>query len=78
LASTATIRSAPTSSRTIRIPPDVVVDVRSHLELEPRPAIGQCLATQSPDLVVVVAQPANRGGVRGIAVASELGLASGA
>ena len=57
--------------------PPVVLDVRADLELEPRPALGQRLAAQPADLVVVVAQPADRRRVGRIAVAAELRLARG-
>src|SRR4029078_4849267 len=46
-------------------PPPIVVDVSSHLQLEPRPALGERLAAEPPDLVVVVAQPADTPRVRG-------------
>ena len=56
-------------------PSDVIVEVRADLHLEPGPAVGERLAAQPPDLVVVVAQPADRRGVGRVAVAQQLGLA---
>ncbi len=38
--------------------PQVVLDVRADLHLELGPAVGERLAAQAPDLVVVVAEPA--------------------
>ena len=47
------------------------------LHLEPGPAVGERLAAQPADLVVVVAEPADRRRVGRVAVAPELGLAFG-
>ena len=56
-------------------PADVVLDVGADLHLEPGPAGRERLPAQPPDLVVVVAEPADRRGVGGVAVAQQLGLA---
>ena len=55
-------------------PAQVVLDVRADLHLEPGPALGQRLATQPADLVVVVAEPADRGRVGGVTVPQQLRL----
>ena len=55
--------------------PAIVLDVRADLQLEPRPALRQRLAAQPADLVVVVAQPADRCRVGRVPVAPELCLA---
>src|SRR5439155_2572916 len=53
----------------------VVLDVAADLDLDVRPASGDGLAAEPADLLVGVAEPAGRGGVRGEAVAEHLGLA---
>ena len=54
-------------------PAQVVLEASADLELEVREAIGERLLAQPPDLVVVVAQPARGGGVRGVPGRLELG-----
>ena len=51
-------------------PASVVVDVGADLELEGGPPFGQRLAAQAPDLVVVVAEPADGGVYAGYPVRS--------
>ena len=59
--------------------PDVVLQAAPHLELDVVEAAGHRLAAQAAQLVVVIAQPAGRGRVAGIALALQhadaLGLA---
>ncbi len=49
--------------------PDVGVQIAAHLELDVIEAAGQGFMAQAPQLGVVIAQPAGRGGVAGIALA---------
>ena len=77
-ASTASIASGPISSRTIRARRRSSSTSAPDLELEAGPALGQRLAAQPPDLVVVVAEPADRCRVGRVAVATQLRLALGA
>ena len=75
LASTASIRSGPISSRTIRIRRMSSSTSAPTLSLNTRPAVGQRLAAQATDLGVVVAEPAHGRRVGGIAVPLQLGRA---
>jgi hypothetical protein len=58
--------------------PQIVIWVGAHLDLEVRPALGQGLPAEALQLRVVVAEPAGRGDVGGVAVAQHLALATGA
>ena len=55
----------------------VVGEVGADLELDQREAVGHGLACQPLDLLVVVAEPAGRGGVRRIAVLEQMADAVG-
>ncbi len=52
-------------------PSEVIREVTPDLELDMVEAVRDRLLAQPPDLLVVVAQPARRGGVRGVAVTLE-------
>ena len=59
-------------------PPPVVVEIGADLELDGGEAIGDSLAAQPVQLLVAVAQPAGRRGVRGQSVTAQIGDAAAA